>query len=349
MPRPSEPTESTSFAGDTTSARRTRSRVATVIAVLTVPILALASAALVVEGVARARDDATHPPPGRLVATPGGAVHLHCVGVGAPTVVLEGGLGADVTSWAWVQADLAETTRVCAYDRPGYGWSEPSDAPRDPASTAASLADALERAGEPGPFVIAGHSLGAHYARAFAASEGERVRAVVLVDGRHPDVAVAIDGFEAMLASDMRMMRLAGALAPFGVVRALGPSDALFDDLPDEIGPAGRSRSVRREHVRAYAQELGSLLAFDAAVAALPRLDATPLLVLAAGSPMEGAGEGFWDAVWPLQERFTTLSDDARLVVVEGADHIGILTVRAHATQVAERIAELVAEVRSGS
>ncbi len=42
------------------------------------------------------------------------------MGNGAPTVVLETGLGNDALIWSGIQATLAQITRVCAYDRAGF-------------------------------------------------------------------------------------------------------------------------------------------------------------------------------------------------------------------------------------
>lgn len=38
--------------------------------------------------------------------------------------MLSSGLGDDFTSWAKVQPVLSRHTRVCSYDRAGFGWSE---------------------------------------------------------------------------------------------------------------------------------------------------------------------------------------------------------------------------------
>jgi len=40
-------------------------------------------------------------------------------------------LGDDSLIWAKVQPELSKTTRVCSYDRAGFGWSEPQPGPRD--------------------------------------------------------------------------------------------------------------------------------------------------------------------------------------------------------------------------
>jgi hypothetical protein len=45
--------------------------------------------------------------------------------VGPPTVILEAGEGSFSTDWVLIQTEIAKTTKVCSYDRAGYGWSDP--------------------------------------------------------------------------------------------------------------------------------------------------------------------------------------------------------------------------------
>jgi pimeloyl-ACP methyl ester carboxylesterase len=49
--------------------------------------------------------------------------------------------------WGHVQPALAERTRVCAWDRAGYGFSSPSPEPQDIVHTTADLERALKSAG----------------------------------------------------------------------------------------------------------------------------------------------------------------------------------------------------------
>src|SRR3974390_1076947 len=88
-------------------------------------------------------DLAAFPPPGRLVQVDGRQMHISCIGSGAPTVVLEDGQGGASLDWTWVRRTVGKTTRPCAYDRPGYGWSDPSDAPMDAKETSRQLAALL--------------------------------------------------------------------------------------------------------------------------------------------------------------------------------------------------------------
>ena len=125
--------------------------------------------------------------PGRLVRLPDGrSLNLVCSGRGAPLVLLESGFGAGAFAWGQVQTIVARKTRVCSYDRAGYGFSTPGPLPRDGASIARDLDAALRKAGERGPFVIVGHSSGGLYARILAARRRSETVGLVLVDPSVP-------------------------------------------------------------------------------------------------------------------------------------------------------------------
>ncbi len=102
----------------------------------------------------------SHPVAGQMVMVGQSRMHIVCMGNGAPTVVLETGLGNDALIWSGIQATLAQTTRVCAYDRAGFGWSESRSGPRDADHIAAELHQLLAQAGINGPIVLMAHSIG---------------------------------------------------------------------------------------------------------------------------------------------------------------------------------------------
>src|SRR3954451_210167 len=156
--------------------------------------LAALAAGLVMMGAARAADVPTPPTPaqawwaaylakGQAVKLPDGRLmHLYCEGQGAPTVVLDSGLGDGAWSWSRVQDQIALKTRVCSYDRAGYGTSSPGPEPRDSKAIVADMAAMLKAAHERGPYVIVGHSLGSFDARLFAFTYPAQVAGMVLVD-----------------------------------------------------------------------------------------------------------------------------------------------------------------------
>ena len=114
-------------------------------------------------------------------------LYLDCRGEGLPTIVLEAGSGADSGTWSAVHDTLAERNRTCAYDRAGRGQSD-TRAPHTLGDAATDLHALLEAAGERGPFVLVGHSLGGAYARVFASAHRDDVVGVVLVDAFNPDL-----------------------------------------------------------------------------------------------------------------------------------------------------------------
>src|SRR3712207_9386654 len=98
---------------------------------------------------------------GQMVDVGGYHLHINCVGTGSPTVVIDAGLGDWSASWSsGVQPEAARSTRVCAYDRAGMGWSERGPLPRTAERFAEELHTLLRNANISGPYVLVGHSAG---------------------------------------------------------------------------------------------------------------------------------------------------------------------------------------------
>src|SRR3981189_2854952 len=81
----------------------------------------------------------SYPPPGQLLDIGGRKLHLNCSGKGTPTVILIAGGGAYSIDWDLVQPKVAESTRVCSYDRAGLGWSDSGPADETVEQTIADL------------------------------------------------------------------------------------------------------------------------------------------------------------------------------------------------------------------
>lgn len=130
-------------------------------------------------------------------------LYLECRGQGTPTVILESGYHNSSDPWSKSDATapatgpavlptVAREHRVCAYDRPGTlryadppvvgDSSSPLPMPRTARDVVTDLHVLLDAAHVPGPYVLAGHSLGGVFARLYAQTYPEQVRAVVFVD-----------------------------------------------------------------------------------------------------------------------------------------------------------------------
>lgn len=172
-------------------------------------------------------------PPGRMVDLGGHRLHVWCTGTGAPTVVVENGLGDYSFDWVLVQERVAKFARVCTYDRGGYAWSDPGPKPRTFAQINLELHDALAKLGEHGPFVIVGHSYGGPVVRNFAAVYGSDVAGMVQVDAAHEGLRVGIGGGKTIrLGEGAKGVPIP---APHEQIGASDKSTLRAEDLPDEL------------------------------------------------------------------------------------------------------------------
>ena len=124
--------------------------------------------------------------PGKLYDIGGYSMHLYCTGEGSPTIVLSSGLGDDFTGWAKVQPALSRQTRVCSYDRAGFGWSESRPGVQDANAISSQLHQLVAAAGVQRPFVLVGHSISGIYLRSYAAHYPDDLAGLVFVDGATP-------------------------------------------------------------------------------------------------------------------------------------------------------------------
>ena len=143
-----------------TTARTIMRRIWRLLLGLVVALLALAVAGAIYQSIATELAERAYPPPGEMVDVGGYSLHINCVGQGSPTVLLDAGSGGFSAQWVRVQQEVSGTTRVCAYDRAGMGWSEMGPEPRDAKRITGELHALLEGAGIEGPYVLVGHSFG---------------------------------------------------------------------------------------------------------------------------------------------------------------------------------------------
>ena len=75
-------------------------------------------------------------------------------GHGKLPVVFQSGLGDGKEVWADVLPEVAKRHAVLAYDRPGYGGSPKTEAPRDPCTVADQQHQLLAQTGLKPPYVL---------------------------------------------------------------------------------------------------------------------------------------------------------------------------------------------------
>ena len=133
----------------------------------------------------------------------GREMYMECQGTGDPTVVFVSGAGDRTETWSKtldpseqaVLPAIAQTNRVCAYDRPGTflvtgdaiedfekSRSDPVPQPTTLQDGVDDLHALLNASGERGPYVVVGHSIGGSIAELYASEYPQDVSGLVLID-----------------------------------------------------------------------------------------------------------------------------------------------------------------------
>jgi pimeloyl-ACP methyl ester carboxylesterase len=129
------------------------------------------------------------PEPNAKIDIGGRGLYYMCTGTGLPTVIVETGLGISGigdSSWWRVTPEIAETNRICFYDRAGLGLSDPAPTPRTSREVAEDLHLLLTNAHIGPPYLLVGHSIGGLHAATYASRFPDEVAGLILVDGTLP-------------------------------------------------------------------------------------------------------------------------------------------------------------------
>jgi len=271
-----------------------------------------------------------YPASGKMVQIDGLSMHLNCIGKGAPTVILEAGLGESSLSWLLVQNKIALFTQVCSYDRAGHGWSERDPNPFSLLRLTDNLNQLLANADVVPPFVLVGHSRGGIYVRDYYHRYSEDIVGMVLVDSTHEEgVAHAYP----LAKSAYRKQRLQMLVAPFlskiGVVRLFGLANA--DNhrkwLPASVVKAKSAVQNRTETAKSVVNEMQELRKGIQSPAEPPKsLGDLPLIVLTAEDTISAKSDGNSDIAMAelykeLQADLATLSSHSLHTIVENSGH----------------------------
>jgi pimeloyl-ACP methyl ester carboxylesterase len=301
-------------------------------------ILAVASVGALAQNVATMRNEEAFSAPGTLYSVGDHRLHLSCRGKSGPTVVLISGIGGVSDSWVNVTDQLDSDTRVCAYDRAGQAWSDDVSSPQDGIAAAKDLHRLLDAAGEQGPFVLVGHSIGGPYAMVYAEQYPDQVAGMVLLDGSSPYQFTAMPDYPGQFAAMRRMYSVLPAVVRMGAGRliATGPG------YPSEIADRLHAMTSTPRAARNARDEITTVPQLFEQAQALTTLGDLPLVVLTASESRENT-EGWADA----QDEIAELSTNSAHVEVDSS-HQGLVGDETTAAESARAIEEVITAVREG-
>ena len=302
-------------------------------------VLALVAVGGGLETVREATDSTTQATAGRLIDVGGHRMYLQCTGSGGPTVVLASGLGERSPSWAWIAPAVGKTTRVCVYDRAGQGRSDDA-APQDGVQLATDLHTLLDRAGEKGPYVLAGHSVGGVYSLTFAARYPDQVAGMVMVESASPQQFTALPDYAGFYSLWGRVAPLLPSLARTGLARVTFGTG--FAGLPAAARDQERAFTSTARDLSSQRVEYSQLPSAFRQAQALTTLDGKPLIVLTA---REGQQAGWFAA----QDALAKLSTNSVHRSVVGATHESLLYDQGYSVNASRAILDVVEALRAGA
>ena len=288
-----------------------------------------------------ALDDTSDTMPGALYDVGGHRLHLACTGTGSPTVVLLNGLNEISPLWSAVTAQVSRSTRVCAYDRAGQGWSDDISQPQDGLAVAADLHTLLARGGEHGPYVLAGHSSGGTLAMTYAARYPARVAGLVLLDSSSPHQYTDQPDFAGTYAMARRVLPVMPALARVAATRLIPASSATA--LSPEAAAQVRAFSTSPRGARNMRDEHSELRNVFTQAQALTTFDPKPLAVVTARENADGTRG--WAAA---QDRMAGVSTNSTHWTAD-TTHVGLLDDVTGSTHSVRAITAVVTAVRTGA
>lgn len=152
-------------------------------------LVAMLLAGLYYEEIGEYSDSKEYPMVGAMVDVNNHKMNVVSMGEGNATVVFTGGLNepSSYADFYPLYSEISKYAKTVVYDRPGHGWSEITDLPRDIDSIVGEMHAALLESGQKPPYILVGHSLASLTVIRFAQTYKNEVSGIVLIDGGSPE------------------------------------------------------------------------------------------------------------------------------------------------------------------
>lgn len=284
----------------------------------------LVLAGLAYEKISENRDSKKYNPPGQIIDINGHGMHVYAKGIGKATVVFASGWGipCPYAEYYPLYEEISRFTRVVVYDRPGYGWSETSDSPRDIDTITQEIHELLEKSGEKPPYILVGHSLASLEVLRFAQLYTEEVQGIVLLDAGNPeyyanetlnDEATSSLSLKSVL-SKTGVFRLLFKKSPSFLAAVYAPRND-FSLVPSELKDLDQAMYLKNMVNKSKSDEIDNLKTNASIVAASKSIGEIPLVIL---TSEDEASDPEWKSS---QEALTNWSTISQQKILLGTNH----------------------------
>lgn len=278
--------------------------------------------------------------PHRFDVGGGRKMNMYCSGKGPVTVVFDAPSGDAGWSWYKVQPEVAKHARACVFDRAGFGFSDPVKTPNTSESVAADLHKLLAAAGEKGPYIMVGNSLGGANVQVFTYRYPAEVKGLVLVEAQHEDETARLNKVtEGKIKQIYAMVEGQGKYcldaAKKGFAKNAEAKNNCIGEPLKTFGPSLGAAMLASESKPSYWQanvaEYAAISTSDEQLRKLRRpFGDIPLVVLTRGvspyavpgQPQSAMNKATEDENYAVQAEFTKLSTRSAQRVVAGAGHV---------------------------
>lgn len=194
------------------------------------------------EKIGEYNDSKKYPQVGKMVDVNNHKINIFSKGEGTTTVVFTGGLNSpsSYADFYPLYSVISKYTKIAVYDRPGHGWSELTDVPRDIDSIVKEMHTALLESGQKPPYILVGHSLASLSVIRFSQTYKNEVSGILLIDSGSPEYyfknSVASNSstsFKYHMLKSLGIARLALYHSNYSSKFVSGQND--FKLLPDEL------------------------------------------------------------------------------------------------------------------
>ncbi|MGV8981508.1 alpha/beta hydrolase [Clostridium sp.] len=261
-------------------------------------------------------DAKKYSPVGEMVDVNNHKINVYSKGKGNVTVVFSSGTNtpstyADMYS---LYNEISKYTKTVVYDRPGHGWSEVTDVPRDTDSLVKEMHTALIKSGQKSPYILVGHSFASLPLIRFAQIYKNEVSGLVLIDGANPEYYSKNDSpFPNSIVSKYKLLKATG-IARF----ALYHTDYISKNLkllPDNLKQLYLGMALKTMYNKNIIDELNMSGADAKTVLENGHLGDIPIRILTSESNSLNAE---WENS---QEALKDWSTNSMQMVVQGSTH----------------------------